>query len=119
MRILKGVVQIGSLAANLVRRWQGTVAAGDCPGDNADGALLRGRMSRLGIDADTFVRAEPDLFANLATLCRECTDPQLCRRDLHHDPADTTWEDYCPNAVVLQAITELRWFSTGASRTAR
>jgi hypothetical protein len=95
---------------NVVRWWQSWLTAGDRPDDKAAAdALLVRRMSILGVDADTFARVEPALFGDLRALCRECERPNLCRRDLRHDPAGVAWEDYCPKAVVLNAVTELRW----------
>jgi len=96
---------------NVVRWWHSWLTAGDHPGDKAaDDALLLRRMSILGVDAGTFARVEPALFGDLQMLCRECECPDLCRSDLRHNPAGVAWEDYCPNAVVLNAVTELRWF---------
>jgi len=46
----------------------------------------------------------------LATLCRGCDEPKLCKLDLAHNPNGVAWEDYCPNAVVLNAMAALRWF---------
>jgi hypothetical protein len=92
--------------------WNRRTGAPGSGHEGADTGLLTRRMATLGIDSETFARVEPALFGNLQTLCRECERPDLCRHDLRHDPAGTTWEDYCSNAVVLHAIKELRWFRT-------
>ena len=114
------LTRIGSLMRNLVRSWQSRRPGLARRGDQRDDAtLLLRRMSTINIDSDTFARLEPALFGNLQTMCRECEHPALCRHDLHDDPAGATWEDYCPNAVVLNAVAELRWFRAAAGRRAR
>jgi Family of unknown function (DUF6455) len=113
MWTLYGLADIGAMTGNIVRRWHGGWTAIDCQDDeSADADLLVRRMSALGVDSDAFARLEPALFGNLHTLCRDCDRPGQCRHDLRHDPKDPAWEDYCPNATVLNAITELRWFRT-------
>jgi hypothetical protein len=107
MWTLYGLADIGAMTGNIVRRWT-NVASQDA--ECADAGLLARRMSALGVDADSFARVEPALFSNLQTLCRDCDHPGQCRHDLRHDPDGAAWEDYCPNATVLNAITELRWF---------
>jgi hypothetical protein len=113
-----GLGKIGSLMANALRRRQSPVTApGDhLAGNGADAIPLRRRMSSLGIDADKFAHIEPALFGDLQTLCAGCGHPRLCKYDLRHDPAGVAWEDYCPNAVMLNAITALRWFRDGHPR---
>ena len=110
MWTLYGMAEIGSLTGTVVRRWKTRWAADDCGDEGSDSGLLVQRMSAMGVDSDTFARIEPALFGNLQTLCGECERPELCRHDLRHDPAGAAWEDYCPNAVVLNAVKELRWF---------
>jgi hypothetical protein len=111
MWTLYGLADIGALTGNIVRRWHGRGTADPGHEDEAaDTGLLARRMSGLGVDSDAFARLEPALFGNLRTLCRECERPDICRRDLRNDPKGTAWEDYCPNAVVLNAVAELRWF---------
>jgi hypothetical protein len=109
MWTLYGLADIGALTGTIVRRWKTRSAADDRGSDEAADLLGR-RMSALDVDADSFARAEPALFGNLQTLCRECERPDQCRHDLRHDPKGAAWEDYCPNAVVLNAVRELRWF---------
>jgi hypothetical protein len=117
MWTLYGLADIGALTGNIVRRWHSRWTADDSQeGEGAGDGLLVRRMSALGVDADTFARAEPALFGNLQTLCRECEEPGRCRHDLRRDPNDPAWEDYCPNATVLNALAELRWFRTENTR---
>jgi len=117
MWTLYGLADIGAMTGNIVRRWHGgwTPVASEDP-EPAGAGLLAQRMSALGVDADTFARVEPALFANLQTLCSECERPSQCRHDLRHDAKDAAWEDYCPNATVLNAVAELRWFRTENTR---
>jgi hypothetical protein len=111
MWTLYGLAEIGTLTGAIVRRWQSRSSSDDRRADGVpeDGLLWR-RMKAMDVDADTFARLEPALYGNLQTLCGQCEHPNLCRHDLRHDPANTAWEDYCPDAVVLNAIKELRWF---------
>ena len=117
MWTLYGLADIGALTGNVVRRWRARVTADDRQEDEAaDAGVLARRMSALGVDSDAFARVEPALFGNLQTLCRECERPDLCRYDLRRDPKGAAWEDYCPNATVLNAVAELRWFRTANTR---
>ena len=111
MWTLYGLAEIGALTGDVVRRWQ-TCLTDERERDDepVDPGLLRGRMSALGVDADTFARVEPALFSNLQTLCGECEHSDRCRHDLRRDSSSVAWEDYCANAVVLNAVAELRWF---------
>jgi hypothetical protein len=111
MWTLHGLAEIGALTGNIARRWCNRWIGGRQDNEAPDARLLSQRMSALEVDSDTFARLEPALFGNLQTLCRECERPDLCRHDLRRNPADAAWEDYCPNAVVLNAIKELRWFA--------
>ena len=114
---LYGLAEIGALTGNVVRRWHSRWTAGDRAEDEPpEAGLLTRRMSALDIDADTFARVEPALFGNLQTLCRECEHPGQCRHDLRHDAKGAAWEDYCPNATVLNAVGELRWFRAANTR---
>lgn len=111
MWTLYGLAEIGTLTGSIARRWRRhwAVAEGSAE-EAADPSLIAQRMTALGLDADAFARLEPALFGNLKTLCGECESPKRCRQDLRRDPLGIAWEDYCPNAVMLGAIKELRWF---------
>src|SRR5262249_21507345 len=113
-----GLAEIGALTGNIVRRWHSRWISED-PQDeeSTESGLLARRMTALGIDSETFARHEPTLLGNLQTLCRECEWPERCRHDLRRAPADVAWEEYCPNATVLNAVAELRWFATPKART--
>jgi hypothetical protein len=112
--------KIRSSVGGIVRWWQSLAAA---PNGTADSqshpVLLRRRMAALDIDPDKAARLEPELFRDLQALCRGCDQPKLCRHDLSQNPGGVAWEDYCPNAVVLNAISALRWFRSGGTQSAR
>ena len=111
MWTLYGLAEIGALTGNVVRRWHSRWTSVDRQDEEgAEAALLARRMSALGVDSETFARYEPDLLGNLQTLCRECEWPERCRHDLRRNPDDVVWEEYCPNATVLNAVSELGWF---------
>ena len=117
MWTLYGLAEIGALTGTVVRRWQSRWTACDSEEEEgAESALLGRRMTALGIDSETFARHEPALHGNLQTLCRECEWPERCRHDLRRDPQAVVWEEYCPNATVLNAIAELRWFAATKAR---
>ena len=105
-----GLAEIGALTGNVARRWRNQWTSDAEENEGAHAGLLSRRMSALGVDSETFARLEPALFGNLQTLCHECERPNLCRQDLRHSPNGPAWEDYCANAVVLNAVKELRWF---------
>jgi Family of unknown function (DUF6455) len=113
MWTLYGLAEIGALTGNVVRRWHSRWTSDERQDEEStEAALLVQRMSALGVDAETFARHEPALLGNLQTLCRECEWPDRCRHDLRRDSDDVAWEEYCPNATVLNAVSELRWFAT-------
>jgi Family of unknown function (DUF6455) len=116
MWTLYGLAEIGALTGNVVRRWHSRWTVADSDDETAEAGLLARRMAAVGVDADTFARLEPALFANLKTMCRECDRPGQCRHELRRDPSGAAWEEYCPNATVLNAVAELRWFRTANKR---
>ena len=73
---------------------------------------LLGRMFALDLDPDAVVRGEPELFRDLEIACTVCASHDACRRDMQR-PSDAdggTWEAYCPNALLLRALSECWWF---------
>ena len=98
-----------SLIGIIIGWWRtATASAKDQP--SGGDLLLHHRMTALSINPQAVERVEPELFANLATLCRGCNEPKLCKLDLAHNPNGVAWEEYCPNAVVLNALSALSWF---------
>ena len=81
------------------------------PWDNALSAfaeraqLLPLRMVALGLNPEKLARAEPCKVSELVERCTACDSPEECEWDLRRDPADPTWQTYCPNAASLTALT--------------
>jgi hypothetical protein len=95
------------------------------PGKASEGAVGRAdrsrillrRMVAMGIAPEAVVRREPEMFQHLKMSCATCEYPDLCARDLHDISsarhcisAEPGWDDYCQNAVLLNALSELWWF---------
>jgi hypothetical protein len=120
MWTLYGLADIGALTGNVIRRWHSRWMISDHQDEESnESGLLARRMSALDIDSETFARHEPALLGNMQTLCRECEWPERCRHDLRRAPADFAWEEYCPNATVLNAVAELGWFRKANTRGGR
>ena len=66
--------------------------------------LLLRRMTALELDHNSVSRKERPTFQDLQRLCTLCASHRRCARDLARDPADLTWEEYCPNAGTLTAL---------------
>ncbi len=73
------------------------------------GLLLR-RLAGMGLLHQEIACREPELFEYLRLSCAACEWPDLCEWDLRHGWSDPAWGDYCPNAVVLNALSELPGF---------
>jgi hypothetical protein len=71
---------------------------------------LQRRMEGVGLAIGAIADSEPDIFLHLQVLCATCEYPDLCERNLRDISAAPGWEDYCPNAVLLSALSELRLF---------
>lgn len=77
-------------------------------GPGAADLLLR-RMAALDLDRNEVSRIEPQTFQDLQRVCTLCESHRRCARDLGHDAADPAWQDYCPNAATLIALSALPW----------
>jgi hypothetical protein len=66
--------------------------------------LLLRRMTALALDHHSVSRKERRTFQDLQRLCTLCAGHRRCARDLARDPADRTWQEYCPNAGTLTAL---------------
>jgi hypothetical protein len=56
---------------------------------------------------------EPNVFSNLAKACATCESKNRCESDLAYESAGRVtrdWENYCPNAAILNPMTALPWF---------
>jgi len=71
--------------------------------------LLLRRMAALDLDRNEVSRAEPRTFQDLQRVCTMCMSHRRCTRDLARDSADPAWEDYCPNAATLMALSAQPW----------
>lgn len=77
--------------------------------------LLQRRMAAMGLSAEAIASREPELFQNLRISCAACEHPDLCALDLRSSPfppecrgmpVGWSWDDYCPNAALLNALSE-------------
>ena len=62
--------------------------------------LLARRMAELNLDKNEVAAVVPRTLQDLQQVCTMCESHRQCARDLRRDPADPTWEDYCPNVGV-------------------
>jgi hypothetical protein len=74
--------------------------------DAAD--LLFDRMRALGIAKEDVERSAHGLMRDLEKTCACCNEKGLCEKDLTKDPADPGWRRYCPNAVTLDSLANLK-----------
>ncbi len=75
--------------------------------------LLLIRMESLDLDSGEVKRIAPTTFCKLADTCMNCEFKARCERDLAYDSAGMVtqkWENYCPNAATLKAMSALPWF---------
>ncbi len=84
---------------------QSSAAKSTAPQD-AD-PLLKSRMLVLGLDVDAIGRDYPEVFEKIRRNCPSCGDRESCALDLKREPSSSTWEAYCPNSDVLNAIVAL------------
>jgi hypothetical protein len=71
--------------------------------------LLPRRIAALDLNPASVARSELSVFHHLEGLCVRCGCHAVCDSDLRRDPADPAWKGYCPNAVLLNALTECWW----------
>jgi hypothetical protein len=70
--------------------------------------LLYERMRALGISKEDVERAALGLMRDLERTCACCNDKGVCEQDLAKRPGDPKWQRYCPNAISLQSLTQLK-----------
>lgn len=68
--------------------------------------LVAERMKALNLDAGTIAESQPGTMRDLQRLCSSCVSKKRCQRDLAHDPGDSAWRQYCPNAGTLGLLQE-------------
>jgi len=73
--------------------------------------LLLERMAALDLDPKEVSQVEPQTFRELQRSCALCESKRQCAQDLTGRPANSEWQDYCPNATTLRALDALPWKS--------
>ena len=70
-------------------------------------ALLFQRMAALNLGSDDVLTTAPGTLRDLQRVCTLCASHRKCARDLGRNPADSKWEDYCPNVAMLKLLDTL------------
>jgi uncharacterized protein YjiS (DUF1127 family) len=98
--------EIGLIAADLgISR----TALKDLVARGPDAAnLLYERMEALGISRADVARAAQGVMRDLQRTCACCNEKGVCEKDLAKRPDDPVWKNYCPNAVTLEALADLK-----------
>ena len=73
--------------------------------------LLDCRLAMLGLDLHVSKRGDSETFELIKRRCANCGVREACAVDLKRDPNDPVWETYCPNAGLLNALTEASWLA--------
>ncbi len=72
--------------------------------------MLKRRLASLGVAEEMVAAREPEIFRHLRTSCASCEYPEECASDLCGATLFPGWEEYCPNAALLNSVAELCWF---------
>ena len=99
---------LGCLTPEGTMRGRGATASRDGKID-----LLLIRMESLGLDLGEVRRSAASTFCKLADSCVNCECKERCERHLAYASAGMVppnWENYCPNATSLKAMSALPWF---------
>ena len=75
--------------------------------------LLYERMQALGISRADVDKAAQGVIRDLQRTCACCNEKGVCEKDLADRPDDPVWKNYCPNAVTLESLSELKARSSG------
>jgi hypothetical protein len=75
--------------------------------------LLYERMQALGISKAEVDKAAQGVMRDLQRTCACCNEKGMCEKDLAERPDDPVWKSYCPNAVTLESLCELKARSSG------
>lgn len=62
------------------------------------------RMQAIGLEFEAVGREEPIVVRDMQRLCAQCSRKGRCEHDLRANPADPSWESYCPNSTTLRAL---------------
>ncbi len=71
-------------------------------------AHLYERMAVLGLSKEDIDAAAQGVMRDLQRTCACCNHKGVCERDLELRPDDPAWKSYCPNAVTLQTLVDLK-----------
>jgi hypothetical protein len=100
--------------------WQAALLAGITPWQrvlskfHARERLLPRRMAVLGLDPEAFARREAATFRELSEGCGACAKSAQCEWDLMENPTDSAWQEYCPDAKRLVALSNCARRGTAA-----
>ena len=70
--------------------------------------LLYERMQALGLSKVGVDEAAEGVMRDLQRTCSCCNEKGICEKDLVERPDDPVWKSYCPNAVTLEALAQLK-----------
>ncbi|MGO9702235.1 MAG: hypothetical protein ACLPX7_23580 [Xanthobacteraceae bacterium] len=69
-------------------------------------------LRALGVDPDELKFVDPAIMRSLERICITCSHKDQCRHDLSAGTAaQSSYTDYCPNAVALNALFNSRFQS--------
>ena len=71
-------------------------------------ALLRSLLVALGVDPKKFDRIDPRVARDMQWLCVNCSNKSQCCFDLSIGIAATTFRNFCPNAIALDEMFDLK-----------
>jgi hypothetical protein len=66
------------------------------------------RLRALGLSKADVDAAAHGVMHDLQRTCTCCNEKRMCEKDLAERPDDPVWKNYCPNAVTLEALAELK-----------
>lgn len=70
--------------------------------------LLQKMLPALGIDLKELSRTDPLVVRDLQRLCVTCNNKGRCQHELADGTAADDYQDFCPNAVTLDALVRAR-----------
>ncbi len=73
--------------------------------------LLSWRMAALDVDPAKVARIEPQVSEDLRENCARCHSRRRCLADLARDCSDFDWDQYCPDAATMLALSALPWMT--------
>ena len=66
--------------------------------------LLLQLLKVLGLDQGAIKQHDPLVFRDLERCCAMCEVKKRCRKEFSHGTARAHFQEFCPNAVTLQAL---------------